>query len=231
MAIDPLGNIRKYDPAAATQSTTSSSSGVGGTVTEQTQNFLKLLIAQIQNQDPMAPMDASSMTSQMSQLNMVSSIGDMNKSMTAMLSQMQSVNFMNQATLIGKSPVVAGGGIAFDGANPVVLGANAVNPLTAAVATIKDVKGSTVNSMDMGPLDAGMNNFAWDGKDADGNTVPAGLYYLSISGTNTTGGKEAPTAYVASPVMSVSKGSNGDALLSLLDGRKISASEVQQWIS
>ena len=229
MATDPLANIRKYDPAAASQPSTSS--GVGGTVTEQTQNFLKLLIAQIQNQDPMAPMDASSMTSQMSQLNMVSSIGDMNKSMTAMLSQMQSVNFMNQAALIGHSPIVAGGGILFDGTNAAVLGASAVNPLTSAVATIKDINGNTVNSMDMGSLDAGMNNFAWDGKDADGNTVPAGMYYLSISGTSTTGAKEIPTAYVASPVMSVSKGSNGDALLSLLDGKKINASEIQQWIS
>jgi flagellar basal-body rod modification protein FlgD len=229
MATDPLANIRKYDPAAASQPSTSS--GVGGTVTEQTQNFLKLLIAQIQNQDPMAPMDASSMTSQMSQLNMVSSIGDMNRSMTAMLSQMQSVNFMNQAALIGHSPVVAGGGISFDGTNAAVLGANAVNSLTSAVATIKDANGNTVNSMDMGSLEAGMNNFAWDGKDADGNTMPAGMYYLSISGTSTTGAKEIPTAYVASPVMSVSKGSNGDALLSLLDGRKINASEIQQWIS
>jgi len=229
MATDPLANIRKYDPAAVTQ--TKTTSAVGGDVTEQTQNFLKLLIAQIQNQDPMAPMDASSMTSQMSQLNMVSSIGDMNKSMTAMLSQMQSVNFMNQAALIGHSPVVAGGGISFDGRSPAVLGANAVNSLRDAVATIKDASGNTVNSMDMGSLDAGMNNFAWDGKDAEGNTMPAGMYYLSISGTNTTGAKEIPTAYVASPVMSVSKGSNGDALLSLLDGRKINASEIQQWIS
>lgn len=229
MATDPLANIRKYDPAAAAQPTTSS--GVGGTVTEQTQNFLKLLIAQIQNQDPMAPMDASSMTSQMSQLNMVSSIGDMNKSMTAMLSQMQSVNFMNQAAVIGRSPMVAGSSISFDGVTPVVLGANAVSPITAAVATIKDVSGNTVNSMDMGRLDAGMNNFAWDGKDADGNTMPAGMYYLSIGGSNASGGKEVPTAYVASPVMAVSKSSNGDALLSLLDGRKINASEIQQWIS
>jgi flagellar basal-body rod modification protein FlgD len=229
MATDPLANIRKYDPAATTQA--KSSSAVGGTVTEQTQNFLKLLIAQIQNQDPMAPMDASSMTSQMSQLNMVSSIGDMNKSMTAMLSQMQSVNFMNQAALIGKSPVVAGSSMNFDGTNPIVLGANAVNPLTAAVAKITDASGNVVNSMDMGALNAGMNNFAWDGKDASGTTLPAGMYTLSISGTNTSGAKEVPTAYVASQVVAVSKGSNGDALLSLIDGRKINASEVQQWIS
>jgi flagellar basal-body rod modification protein FlgD len=228
MATDPLANIRKYDPATAAQPKTTS--GVGGTVTEQTQNFLKLLIAQIQNQDPMAPMDASSMTSQMSQLNMVSSMGDMNKSMTAMLSQMQSVNFMNQAAVIGRSPVVAGSSIAFDGATPVVLGANSVNPLTAAVATIKDAGGNTVNSMNMGKLDTGMSNFTWDGKDADGKIMPAGMYYLSISASNTTGGKEVPTSYVSSPVMAVSKGSNGEALLTLLDGRKINASEIQQWI-
>jgi flagellar basal-body rod modification protein FlgD len=229
MATDPLANIRKYDPATAAQPKISS--GVGGTVAEQTQNFLKLLIAQIQNQDPMAPMDASTMTSQMSQLNMVSSMGDMNKSMTAMLSQMQSVNFMNQAAVIGRSPVVAGSGIAFDGATPVVLGANTLNTLTDAVATIKDAGGNTVNSMNMGKLDEGMSNFTWDGKDADGKTMPAGMYYLSISASNTTGGKEVPTSYVASPVMAVSKGSNGEALLTLLDGRKINASEIQQWIS
>ena len=231
MAIDPLGNIRKYDPAAATQSTTSSSSGVGGTVTEQTQNFLKLLIAQIQNQDPMAPMDASSMTSQMSQLNMVSSIGDMNKSMTAMLSQMQSVNFMNQAALIGHSPAVAGNGIAFDGTNQVMLGANAANPLKSVVATISDSSGNIVNSVNLGDVNVGMSNFIWNGQAANGETVPAGMYYLSLAGKNADNGTENPTAYVASAVASVTKGSNGDAILNLLDGRTVKSSEVQQWIS
>jgi flagellar basal-body rod modification protein FlgD len=84
--------------------------------------------------------------------------------------------------------------------------------------------------MNMGKLDEGMSNFTWDGKDADGKTMPAGMYYLSISASNTAGGKEVPTSYVASPVMAVSKGSNGEALLTLLDGRKINASEIQQWI-
>jgi hypothetical protein len=57
------------------------------------------------------------------------------------------------------------------------------------------------------------------------------MYYLSLTGTNAAGATENPTAYVASAVASVSKGSNGDAILNLLDGRIINASEVQQWIS
>lgn len=230
MAItNPLSGIRTYDPTTANKPAEASTAPK--TATEETQNFLKLLIAQIKNQDPMAPMDASTMTAQMSQLNMVSSMANMNTSMTAMLSQMQSVNFMNQAALIGHSPAVAGDGIAFDGTNQVMLGANAANPLKSVIATISDASGNTVNSVDLGSLNAGMSNFLWNGKDAGGNTVPAGMYYLSLTGTNAADANENPTAYVASAVASVSKGSNGDAILNLLDGRIINSSEVQQWIS
>jgi flagellar basal-body rod modification protein FlgD len=230
MAINnPLSGIRTYDPTTANRP--AEPSPAGGTAAEQTQNFLKLLIAQIQNQDPMAPMDASTMTAQMSQLNMVSSMANMNTSMNAMLSQMQSVNFMNQAALIGHSPAVAGNGIAFDGTSQVMLGANATNPLQSVVATITDASGNVVNSVDLGNINAGMSNFIWNGQNADGNTVPAGMYYLSLSGKNSADASESPSPYVASPVASVTKGVNGDAILNLLDGRTIASSEVQQWIS
>lgn len=231
MAItNPLSGIRTYDPATANKPKEASSSA-GGTAAEQTQNFLKLLIAQIQNQDPMSPMDASTMTSQMSQLNMVSSMANMNTSMTAMLSQMQSVNFMNQAALIGHSPIVAGNGIAFDGASDVMLGASAANPLGDVIATIKDANGLTVNSVNLGSVQSGITNFIWNGKDAAGNTVNAGMYYLSLDGVNASGTREAPTAYVGSPVASISKGDGGDTVLNLLDGRTVNASEVKQWVS
>jgi flagellar basal-body rod modification protein FlgD len=112
-----------------------------------------------------------------------------------------------------------------------MLGANAANPLKSVIATITDASGNTVNSVDLGNVNAGMSNFIWNGKDASGNTVPAGMYYLSLSGTNAAGASENPTAYVASAVASVTKGANGDAVLNLLDGRTINSSEVQQWIS
>jgi flagellar basal-body rod modification protein FlgD len=232
MATNPLSGIRTYDPMTANTPVDAGGAGSTGTsAADQTQNFLKLLIAQIQNQDPMAPMDASTMTAQMSQLNMVSSIGSMNTSMSAMLAQMQSVNFMNQAALIGHSPAVAGNGIAFNGTTQVMMGANATDALKSVVATITDSNGNTVNSVDLGNVNAGMTNFIWNGKDADGNTVPAGMYYLSLSGVDAQGATATPTAYVASPVASVSKGDKGDAIYTLLDGRTVSSSDVQQWVS
>ena len=230
MATSGMSGIRTYDPAAASKPK-DTNPNTGTSAADQTQNFLKLLIAQIKNQDPMSPMDASTMTAQMSQLNMVSSMGTMNTSMQAMLAQMQSANFMNQASLIGHSPMVAGSSINYTGGE-VMLGANLANPLQGVVATIKDASGNVVGTADLGNLNSGMANFVFDGVDASGAKIPNGIYRLEISGKNNAGTNESPAPYVGSPVVSILKeGSSGEALLKLADGRSIKASEVKQWIN
>jgi flagellar basal-body rod modification protein FlgD len=219
-----------YDPAAANKPK-DTNPNTGTSAADQTQNFLTLLIAQIKNQDPMSPMDASTMTAQMSQLNMVSSMGTMNTSMQAMLSQMQSANFMNQAALIGHSPMVAGNAINYSGGE-VMLGANLENPLQGVVATIKDASGNIVGTADLGNLNSGMTNFIFDGVDASGEAMPNGIYRVEISGKNNAGANESPTPYVGSPVVSILKEGNlGDAMLKLADGRTIKASDVKQWVN
>ena len=230
MATSGMSGIRTYDPAAASKPQ-DTNPNTGTSAADQTQNFLKLLIAQIKNQDPMSPMDASTMTAQMSQLNMVSSMGTMNTSMQAMLAQMQSANFMNQASLIGHSPMVAGSAINYSGGE-VMLGANLANPLQGVVATIKDASGTLVGTADLGNLNSGMTNFVFDGVDASGAKMPNGIYRVEISGKNNAGANESPTPYVGSPVVSILKEGNlGDAMLKLADGRSIKASDVKQWIN
>ena len=230
MTTSGMSGIRTYDPAAASKPK-DTNPNTGTSAADQTQNFLKLLIAQIKNQDPMSPMDASTMTAQMSQLNMVSSMGTMNTSMQAMLAQMQSANFMNQASLIGHSPMVAGSAINYSGGE-VMLGANLANPLQGVVATIKDASGTLVGTADLGNLNSGMTNFVFDGVDASGAKMPNGIYRVEISGKNNAGANESPTPYVGSPVVSILKEGNlGDAMLKLADGRSIKASDVKQWIN
>jgi len=230
MTTSGMSGIRMYDPAAANKPK-DTNPNTGTSAADQTQNFLTLLIAQIKNQDPMSPMDASTMTAQMSQLNMVSSMGTMNTSMQAMLSQMQSANFMNQAALIGHSPMVAGSSINYSGGE-VMLGANLANPLQGVVATIKDASGNIVGTADLGNLNSGMTNFIFDGVDASGEAMPNGIYRVEISGKNNAGANESPTPYVGSPVVSILKEGNlGEAMLKLADGRSIKASDVKQWVN
>jgi len=230
MTTSGMSGIRMYDPAAANKPKDTNPK-TGTSAADQTQNFLTLLIAQIKNQDPMSPMDASTMTAQMSQLNMVSSMGTMNTSMQAMLSQMQSANFMNQASLIGHSPMVAGNSINYSGGE-VMLGANLANPLQGVVATIKDSSGNIVGTADLGNLNSGMTNFIFDGVDASGAAMPNGIYRVEISGKNNADANESPTPYVGSPVVSILKEGNlGEAMLKLADGRSIKASDVKQWVN
>jgi len=173
------------------------------------------------------------MTAQTSNLSMVNSMQSMNASLKSLLAQMQSANFITQASSIGHSPLVSGNTIAYDGQSSVVaLGASVANPLTAASALVSDEKGNQITNIKLGALNAGMKNFVWNGRDANGNQMPAGNYRISISGTTSSGGNENPTAYVAAPVMTVSKATNGsDVMLNLLDGRSINANDVIQWVS
>ena len=151
--------------------------------------------------------------------------------MQAMLSQMQSANFMNQASLIGHSPMVAGNSINYSGGE-VMLGANLANPLQGVVATIKDSSGNIVGTADLGNLNSGMTNFVFDGVDASGEAMPNGIYRVEISGKNNAGANESPTPYVGSPVVSILKEGNlGEAMLKLADGRSIKASDVKQWVN
>ena len=230
MTTNAMNGIRIYDPTAATSSS-SASATTGTSSGDQTQNFLKLLVAQIQNQDPMSPMDASTMTGQMSNLSMVSSMQSMNTSLSSLLSQMQSANFITQASSIGHSPLIAGNSIAYQGSGSVLLGASLVNSLSNVTATISDGAGAVVNTINLGRAQAGMNNFSWDGTDSSGKALAAGRYNVSIVGTTSTGSlDQSPTAYVASPVVAVSKDAVGTGTnLMLADGRTISATSVTQW--
>jgi flagellar basal-body rod modification protein FlgD len=226
-----MSNITIYNPVTANAPTTTSSTS-STSAASQTQDFLTLLIAQIQNQDPTSPMDASTMTAQMSDLNMVQSMQSMNTSLTSLLSQMQAANFMTQASAIGHSPLVAGSTIDYSGSGTVDMGANVVNALSDLKATITDSSGNVVNSVDLGAVQAGMTNFSWSGTDSSGNQLSAGNYTVTLTGTTASGATDSTsTAYVASPVATVSKASDGTINFNLANGQVVAANSVTQWDS
>lgn len=229
-SMNPLLNIPVYTNSGV-QNTNSNAAASSNNSTDQTQNFLKLLVAQIQNQDPMSPMDASTMTNQMSQLNMVNSMSTMNTSLTSMLSQMQSSNFMSQTAMIGHTPLIAGSAITFDGTNNVALGASLASPVSNLVASIQDSTGKTVAQVNLGAANAGMKTFAWSGQDSSGNALPAGNYNISFSGTDASGTAVTPVSFVGSPVASVAKGSGSTVNFILQNGQAVDASSINQWVS
>jgi flagellar basal-body rod modification protein FlgD len=210
--------------------TGTSGNAVDATSTSDLQsNFLRMLTVQLQNQDPMNPMESAEMTSQLAQLNMVDGIASMNKNLTSMMSQMQAADFLSQAGTVGKSALVEGSEMSYDGQSLMVMASNFASPVTDAVANIYDAAGNLVLKTEMGPQTSGIKHFYWDGIDSNGQQRAAGDYRIEVVGKDGEASKVAQT-YVASPVVAVGR-SGTDIRLTLADGREIASSGVVQWMA
>lgn len=220
-----IAGLTYYDPA----SRTSAAKALDGTSTQELQsNFLKLLTTQLQNQDPLNPMESAEMTSQLAQLNMVDGISNMNKTMTALVEQMRVSDFMSQSLTVGRSALVTANKIKFDGENPVVIGVNFAAPMSETLVKITDSSGNLVMNSKVGASPAGISNLFWEGLGSDGQPLPAGTYYLEVTGVN---GQTSVVgeSMVASRVTAV--GRDGNSInMTLADGRKVTPSEVKQWV-
>ena len=224
--VSNLSQIKQYDPTATTTAASDPTS-----TKDMTQNFLKMLTAQLQNQDPMNPTDTASMTTQLAQLNMVDGINQMKSTMTSLLTQIQSSDFMNYSSSVGKFAMAAGSTLSFDGQTPVNLGAQLTSDVSSITATVTDSQGNKVAQETLGAHAAGMVDFSWDGTDSNGNTVAAGNYNIALTAANADGSAQTPASFIASMVAAIGKDANKNALLTLADGRSIAPTDVAQWIA
>jgi flagellar basal-body rod modification protein FlgD len=171
------------DPFAAINSATKSSSKASVSTAEDSQNrFLKLLVTQLKNQDPLNPMDNAQMTSQLAQMSTVSGIEKLNTTLNSLVDGFANSQSMQAAEMIGKSVLVSGSqlslvkGAAIGGIN-----------LSAAADQVKlsilDAAGQVIQTQDLGARDAGVFNFVWDGKNDAGSQATDGIYRFSVNAT------------------------------------------------
>ncbi|WP_340621970.1 flagellar hook assembly protein FlgD [Xenorhabdus siamensis] len=147
-------------------------------------NFLNLLVAQLKNQDPTNPMQNNEMTSQFAQISTVEGIEKLNKSLGAVIGQMEGNQAMQTTMLIGRKVMIPGNKILV-GSNEKkeisALGFELNRPADSVKVTIKDKSGAAVRELDIGKLNTGVHNPVWDGKDADGKDVADGAYSFTVS--------------------------------------------------
>jgi len=220
-----INNIPIYDRSAPPVQATSN----GTSAADLSKNFLKMLTVQLQNQDPMNPMDNAAMTSQLAQLNQVDGINKLNTSVNSLVAQMQSANFMNLSSSVGKTALAEGSQVYFSG-NAVGMAAKLDTPAASLKAVIRDSNSQIVNQFDFGPTPAGMADFIWDGGDDAGKQMMAGIYTLELTATDTQGKTSAPASYVGAMVASI--GQEGkDMKVGLSDGRNILTTDIVKWLA
>lgn len=186
--------------------------------------FLKLMTAQLKNQDPMKPMDNGEFLGQMAQFSTVNSMGEMLAELKSLSSQMAAGRLLSSGSLIGRSVLAessygdlpAGGGV--EGT------VRLSEPSDQTTINIRNGSGQVVDTMTLGPAGTGDYPFSWDGVMPGGQYAPPGRYQIDVA-VNRAGKTEAirPMLYV--PISSVSM-SGQNVTLNLLNGAQLPLDKV-----
>jgi len=225
---------------AAQAASNASSSGTDPAATQN--NFLKLLVTQLQNQDPLNPEDNSEITSQLAQLSTVTGVNQLNTTLTALQTSYQSSESLQATGLISHGVLAAGStmqlatstGTDSSGASTsttaAVFGVNLGTAAADAKVKITDSSGKVVKTMDLGATTAGTQPLTWDGVEDDGTTVaPAGKYSFTVSAVDASGtALTDATTLTLGVVESVSSGSSGVKLNVSQPLGSINLSDVMQ---
>ena len=151
-------------------------------------NFMTLLITQLENQDPLNPMENSEMTSQLAQINTVNGIESLNETLDGITGQIDAGQALQASGLIGLGVLVPGDRVLLEqGAD----GATHTTPFGIELAqsadnvrvTVKGGDGQVINRYDIGAVSAGVESFRWDGKTSEGQTAVPGSYRISLEAT------------------------------------------------
>ncbi|WP_150300391.1 flagellar hook assembly protein FlgD [Pseudomonas profundi] len=189
--------------------------------------FMNLLVAQMNNQDPLSPQDNGEFIAQLAQFSTVEGIENMNTSMDSLLSGYQSSQALQASSLVGRSVIVPTMNAMVD-TQEGIEGQLALTQRSDNVSVnVYDEKGSLVSNVNMGAKEAGMLDFKWDGKNGSGETLPAGKYKFeaqaSINGEN----KQLATLLPANvDSVSLGMGQGGEMVLNLAGLGSIGLSEV-----
>lgn len=219
MAISDTSSITGQNATSA-----ATSSNVSNEDSEQ--RFLKLLVTQLNNQDPLNPMQNAELTSQLAQMSTVSGIEKLNGAVQSLLAQSGSSQVLQSAALIGRTVLVPGKDVALKDGTPEKFGIDLAGATDSVTVSVKNAAGETVRTFDLGALPPGVKMVDWDGKTGTGAAAPDGAYTLSVTAK---AGKEdvQSLALTYAKVASVAQ-VYGGASLDLGAGRKAGLDEVRQ---
>ncbi|AJP72215.1 flagellar hook assembly protein FlgD [Sphingomonas hengshuiensis] len=185
--------------------------------------FLKLLTAQMQNQDPLDPMDTAQYTQQLVQYSQVEQSIEQNTTLKSILASLGTQNLTQASALIGKTVESADAVSGLSEATPAQWSWTADRTVAALTARITDAAGKTVDTrtVDAGDLSGGIR---WDGTTTSGRTMPPGEYGIALEGVDASGNALPVTAHAIGTVSDVEL-ANG-AITVTINGAKMPASSL-----
>lgn len=217
----------------AASSASTSTSQVGSNSSLGKNDFMKLMMAQMKNQDPMNPMDGTQFAAQLAQFSSLEQLTNLNdnvtKSINANYVLTQSINNTLSATLIGKQVKVGGSDLTYSGQQSVQLGYNLPSNAGSIAVNIYDSNGALVRTINTASGDMGDHKLSWDFTDNNGNKLPQGNYTFEIDAKAIDGSTINADSYKIGTIDGVKFGSNGTQLL--VDNSEYALSDILEVIN
>lgn len=189
--------------------------------------FLTLMITQLQNQDPMQPMDDGQFIGQMAQFSTVEEIGGMSKSLETLAESLTASTALQASTMVGREVLVEGNVSQLNEGRPLRGGVELPASINNGFVQVFDVSGQLLREISLGPRAQGVATFEWDGTKSDGSTAEPGTYFIAAGYMNGEVEESLPT-YTNSRVASITlNAGGGSAEITTDDGQKVSLSQVK----
>jgi flagellar basal-body rod modification protein FlgD len=223
-------SLQTLNAAQAAAQAAADPSGTATSGTLMQADFLKLMTAQLQNQDPTAPMDNTQFLGQMAQFSQVTSLGNMTTSLNNMAASLATNQMVSSGSLIGRSVLSTKNVGVYQNGSPITGAITLASPADSVNITVTDATGTVVDTMSMAAQPAGTYPFEWSGTESDGVTqAPPGQYTFTASVS--AGGKtSAGTLGIYTQIASISQPSanspNDGINLNLVDGTSVPMSSV-----
>ncbi len=145
--------------------------------------FLKLLVAQVSNQDPMAPQDSNQYVQQLTQFSTLEQLMTLNQGVETLAIGQMSNNSQEALRFVGHDVVARGDKLAHTRGDYSEIAYDVKGEADSATLTIRDSYGEVVYETDVRAGD-GMERFSWDGRDNNGAALPSGTYSVSVEAVN-----------------------------------------------
>ncbi len=197
--VDSLSNISH--PLATTADPTPK--GKGATALDR-DAFLKLLVAQMSHQDPLAPTGGTEYVAQLAQFAMVEQSVAQSSKLDLLSAQMGGIANNEATGLVGKTVNVRGRGISWDGTSATGASVTLAGPASKVTVKIQDAQGKTVRTMELGGRPGGPVAIAWDGKDDSGVPMAKGTYSVHVEASTAAGQAVGVSQDVTGTVVKVS---------------------------
>jgi flagellar basal-body rod modification protein FlgD len=188
------------------------------------QSFLTLLTTQLQNQNPLDPLDTNQFTQQLVEFASVEQQIDMNTNLQSLITMHQTTEATSALQLVGSTITVGGNSATLSNATstPATWSLTTLTPANATV-TVTNSSGSTAYSGTLS-LNAGTQSFTWNGQGSNGQTWPDGVYTLSVKATGANGQAVTVSTQVQGVVSGVNLNSNPPTLK--VNGQNVQISQV-----